>query len=151
MRSIRNIGSKCRLTRMRHLFVVLFFVSCAQALHEPAQQAAPAEPPIPAITDASRPRVPLDQLQPGEAISGVEATFRVTPDRRLLLSVADVYELSSGHPPPSVEIDFRDSNWHVRCAGAEVGTLPELPTFSDGLVLLTRWSLTLARNAPAAN
>jgi hypothetical protein len=125
-------------------------LSCAQALQE-RPRPKPAGPPTGlTINDMSRPKLALDELQPEEVVDAVNATFRLTPDRRFLAAVADVYELSTGRTAPSVDIDFRDGVWRVRCAGSDVGTLPDLPTFEDQMAMLTKWSATLAANAPAA-
>jgi hypothetical protein len=137
---------------MKRLLLTVPFIilSCAQALQEhPQPKAAPLASGI-TINDASRPKLALDGLQPAEVVQAVDATFRLTPDRRFLAAIADVYELSTGRTAASVDIDFREGAWRVRCAGLDVGALPDLPTFADQITLLTQWSTTLAANAATA-
>src|SRR5437763_1975665 len=72
----------------------------------------------------------------------VDATYRLRPDRRFLLAVSDVLALNTGRREP-VEIDFTNGRWIVRCDEREAGTLPDIPTFADGMSLLTTWAATL--------
>jgi tetratricopeptide (TPR) repeat protein len=109
----------------------------------PAIQPPPAAAPIPhvEIIDGSRTQVAIGAAKPSDVASAVVATYRLRPDRRFLMAVADVYELNARHRE-TVQIDFSHDRWRIRCGNRDVGDLPELPTFSDGLELLTKWAAT---------
>jgi hypothetical protein len=62
---------------------LLVCLSCTRALQQPATTSAPAAPTRGiAIIDHSRPKLALDQIQPAEIPTAIEATFRLMPDRR---------------------------------------------------------------------
>jgi len=112
-------------------------------LQQPSSVSTPAPAPGFTIIDSSRPKLSLDKVQPAEVPAAVEATYRLTPDRRVLMAVADIYEFSTGIEAPTINVDFAGGKWHIRCAGMEVGTLAELATFHDELDFLTQWSARL--------
>jgi tetratricopeptide (TPR) repeat protein len=139
---------------MRSQALAVFLVvclSCTRALQQPAIPSAPAPAARGvAILDHSRSPLSLEQLQPAEIPAAFDAAFRLMPDRRVLNAVADVYELSTDKKAPSVEIDFRDNAWQIRCAREDVGSLPELASFDAALNLLTEWSAHLRAQRHAA-
>ena len=84
---------------------LLVCLSCTRALQQAPATAAPAAPTRGiAIVDHSRLTLTLDQIQPAEIPSAVDAAFRLMPDQRVLSAVADVYELSTGRKAQNVEI-----------------------------------------------
>src|SRR5947207_12472918 len=129
---IRN--SSFILWYMRHLILAALVLSACHA-------SAPAVVPPP-IVDHSRPAKAIGDLPPAEAAAAVDSLYRLAPDRRFLLAVGDLYALQEGRSA-SVEIDFRNDAWQIRCDGRDVGHLPLLPTFDDGFALLAAWSKTL--------
>jgi hypothetical protein len=94
------------------------------------------------VIDATRPQKAIGVASPREAENIIAATYRVRPDRRFLLAVADIQELKSGRRVP-VRLDFSGRRWQIQCGDRNVGELPEIPDFSDGLQLLTAWAATL--------
>jgi hypothetical protein len=97
------------------------------------------EPPI---IDRSRPHEQIAALPALDAMEGVDAVYRLLPDRRVLLAVRDIYELHTGQTA-SVEVDFRDGSWELHCAKRLVGRLSELPQFGEDLAMLSSWSRAL--------
>jgi tetratricopeptide (TPR) repeat protein len=65
-----------------------------------------------------------------------EQAYRLKPDARVLLALADVESLLSGKPRPSVDARFSEGQWRLLVDGAEVGALPEFPDFPQALAML---------------
>lgn len=119
---------------MRHLILTALVLS---ACHASAPTAT-----APPIVDHSRPARTISLMAPAEAAAAVDSIYRLAPDRRFLLAVRDLYALQEGRST-SVDIDFRNGAWQIRCDGRDVGHLPLLPTFDDGFALLAAWSKAL--------
>src|SRR6266705_667770 len=77
------------------------------------------------IVDASRPTTTLSDAQPAEVQNVVAATYRVRPDRRAVMAVADIYELVTGKNDV-VRLSFSDNRWQLACGGRSAGELPEM-------------------------
>ena len=120
---------------MRHLILAALVLSACHA-------SAPPPLATPPIVDHSRPAKPIGMLPPAEAAAAIESVYRLAPDRRFLLAVRDLYALQEGRSA-TVDIDFKNGAWEVRCDGRDVGRLPLLPTFNDGFQLLAAWSRAL--------
>ncbi|HEX9501022.1 MAG TPA: hypothetical protein VGA10_05140 [Thermoanaerobaculia bacterium] len=125
------------------LLCLLISAGCTRALQLPKPTPPAPETRGATIVDLSRAKLASDDLNPSEVPAVVEATFRLMPDRRVLTAVTDIYELSTGRQESKVEIDFRDNAWQIRCAGENVGSLPELATFQTNLDFLTQWAARL--------
>jgi tetratricopeptide (TPR) repeat protein len=69
----------------------------------------------------------------------VLAPYRLRPDRRLRLAVAEIRRLT-GAADSAVTAQFTAGQWTVVCGSQEVGKLSELPDFSEMLELLTEWA-----------
>jgi hypothetical protein len=65
-----------------------------------------------------------------------EQAYRLGPDARVLLALADVESVLSGKPRSPVEARFKDGQWLLQANGAELGTLPELPDFPQALAMV---------------
>ncbi|MGZ3458891.1 MAG: hypothetical protein ACXU86_10365, partial [Archangium sp.] len=65
-----------------------------------------------------------------------EQAYRLAPDARITLALADLEHLLTGKPAPKVEARFQEGQWLFLSDGAEVGSLPELPDFAQALALL---------------
>jgi hypothetical protein len=65
-----------------------------------------------------------------------EQAYRLKPDVRFTLALAELEHLLTGQPRPTVEARFQDGHWLLLSQGAEVGSLPEFPDFSQALALL---------------
>lgn len=62
--------------------------------------------------------------------------YRLRPDRRLLLAIAEVRRLA-GVRDSAVTAQFAAGHWTVRCGSREVGVLSELPDFPEMLDVVT--------------
>jgi len=91
------------------------------------------------IVDHSRPSKGVLDVAPEEMASVVEAKLRVAPDRRFLLAARDIDQLKTGRKEP-VSLDFADGRWNVSVGTTEAFSLPDLPTFADGLNALTTFA-----------
>jgi hypothetical protein len=126
--------SRLRLVKFDRQLVTAFGLAVACGIAPKPEVALPSaiiDHLVPASTIAASDVQSLPQV--------VDATYRLRPDRRILLAVCDILELTAGRHEP-VEIDFRAGRWIVRCDKREVGQLPDLPTFADGMSLLTKWA-----------
>jgi hypothetical protein len=74
--------------------------------------------------------------------------YRLRPDRRLLLAVAQVHQFITSQKASEALAEFSQSQWHISCDGQQVGTLPELPDFPDMLALLDGWAKRLNDKHP---
>jgi len=103
-------------------------------------KAVPTVPPRfavvgPAPSVESLRKVPLDG-----ALEGLDALYRLKPDRRFLIAIAEVERLLAGASSVRIRLDFRSGQWEIYSGGQSVGRLPEIPSFSDACVLLSDWS-----------
>ena len=96
------------------------------------------------IVDHTRPAKPLGELHAAEAAAAVDSVYRLLPDRRMLLAIRDIYALQRGRSA-SVDVDFENNEWKLRCDGRDAGRLPLIPSFRDGLAMLTAWSASLGK------
>jgi len=87
--------------------------------------------------DVATPAVALRPLQ-GEP----EESFRLAPDRRVLMAVEDLQRLATGSAARA-EARFDGERWVVTCDGAGVGMLSELPSYPEILGLLEGWARQL--------
>jgi hypothetical protein len=65
-----------------------------------------------------------------------EQAYRLKPDARVLLALADVESVLSGKPRSPVEARFKDGQWLLQAHGAELGSLPEFPDFPQALAMV---------------
>jgi hypothetical protein len=82
--------------------------------------------------------VPPDQMR--DVLNGF---YRLGPDKRFLHAVADIHHFYTGEKREPVLAQFEDGRWNISYKGKQVGTLPELPDFSDFMSLLSQWSQEL--------
>lgn len=92
------------------------------------------------IIDHSRPTSDLQQIPSAGLAAAMSATYRITPDRRVLLAAADIDKLARGSQP-KVDLSIQDDRWSIDIEGRHVGDMSDVPTFADGLELLTRWAV----------
>ncbi|HTK32063.1 MAG TPA: tetratricopeptide repeat protein [Candidatus Saccharimonadaceae bacterium] len=76
-----------------------------------------------------------------------DGPIRLAPDRRLLLAVGEVDRLTHGHATHAIA-RFERGAWRVSVASDVVGTLPEYPTFEDGLDLAARHAASALAATP---
>ncbi len=88
------------------------------------------------------------QVSPAQMPEVIRNRYRLKPDRRFLLAIAEVDCLMSGQAPGELRVAFRDGEWVIRYGGELVGALPEIPDFVDATALLGEWIQNLARRHP---
>jgi hypothetical protein len=90
----------------------------------------------------------------GEARAMLRDAYRLTPDRRFLLAVADVPRLAGDRAPGEVATRWDGARWVVTCGADSVGVLPGYPSYADARALLApwaaRWRSAGEANPPAA-
>ena len=89
--------------------------------------------------------VPIAVLRP--AGPEPEESFRLAPDRRLLIAVGDLHQLLGGSPGGAADARFDGERWHITHDGIEVGTLPEVPDYPDLAGLLKDWAVRLGADS----
>ena len=72
-----------------------------------------------------------------------EESFRLAPDRRVLMAAGDLRHLLTASPRRDADARFDGTLWHVAHDGVEVGTLPEVPDYQDMVALLGAWATRL--------
>lgn len=100
------------------------------------------EPLAPKLPSGTGPEVLL-KVAPRDLPTVIRDRYRVQPDRRLLLAVGAVHQLSTGKDRGPVRAAFKGDHWEVSAGDQAVGALPEIPTFMDGTQLLVRWAKQL--------
>ncbi|HVG60226.1 MAG TPA: hypothetical protein VNA24_16835 [Hyalangium sp.] len=111
------------------------------------------EPPSPPPRPAGRPlQVERDpDITPREGLSqfkaAYEKAYRLQPDARITLALAELDHLLTGKPRSDVEVQFQDGRWQLRSGGADAGSLPEFPDFADALALLEARARQLGTHA----
>ena len=87
-------------------------------------------------------------LTPREAREALATAYRLQPDRRFTLAVADIHSLLTGEERRDVSVEFEGSRWQIAYAGEEAGSLPELPDFGDAMSLLDKWTSHVLETHP---
>lgn len=133
------------MSRLGLLFPLVFLlVACSRS------NADAANPALPGFIDRSLPAT-LDTAEVRNFATVVDARLRLRPDDRFLLAAGDIFEIATGERVQP-EIAFDGRAWRVSAAGRDLGSLPEIPTFADGLDFLTRLAETLgAKGVTAAD
>jgi tetratricopeptide (TPR) repeat protein len=74
--------------------------------------------------------------------------YRLQPDRRFLLAVAEVHRLFDGKREKTVRVAFSEGQWAIQSDGESVGSVPDLATYPDMTRALSEWAARLnARSA----
>lgn len=74
--------------------------------------------------------------------------YRLHPDRRFLLAVAQIHSFLSGKKTEEPEVSFQNGHWTIRYAGADAGSLSELPDFDEFLETGSKWARYLGKQYP---
>lgn len=98
------------------------------------------------LTDVALPSVL--NVPPAQMRSVLAETYRLRPDNRFLLAVAEIHRFLTGQQKKTVTIEFQSGVWLVRHGGTQVGALPEFPDFSQGMDLLVGWARTVGWDHP---
>ena len=116
-----------RETSIRRLFAVvivsLFALTCSR------------NAPQPASADADGRRL----------MAEIDHQYRLQPDTRFVLAVADVSELLTEHHD-RLTVGKVGDRWAVRSGNDLVGELPGMPSFADGMRFLDAWAQRIARD-----
>ena len=80
-------------------------------------------------------------VPPAQMRAALAQSYRLSPDKRFLLAVSEIYYILTGWSPGNATAEFRDGAWRVRCGNGEVGTLSALPDFPEVLAVLSDWAL----------
>jgi len=81
----------------------------------------------------------IQDVPPGKMRDFLTDAYRLQPDKRFLLAVAEVHAFFSGQQRENVSTTFQDGQWNIHYRNELVGTLPELPDFKDIMGLLSQW------------
>lgn len=129
--------------RIAIALLTLSVLGCtAKASDEETLQLPPYEPSV-KIIDRSRPTVEFRKAPVEDLRNAVEATFRIGPDRRILQAVPLIDTLNGGNASSEVVLDFKNGGWVVHYKNAEIGRLPYLSDFDEGIALLTHYAASL--------
>jgi tetratricopeptide (TPR) repeat protein len=84
--------------------------------------------------------------------ASIADAYRLRPDRRVLLAIAEIHHLATGTLPGAVTATRTADHWQITYADSAIGELPDLPTYDQVMAFLSGWTrrLTLGRFAPAA-
>lgn len=145
------------MRRTRWLLLALAFAACLPDLGTSSggeDNGARSWESIAEGVDPPRPTVahlqPLPRsvlaTRPSEMAEAVEDGYRTPPDRRFLMAVAWMDRLITGQPPGEVVASWDGEQWVVRYREETVGTLRNLPAFSDALTLLRTWAASRSPN-----
>lgn len=147
--SLRGVGES-RQNRHRILLIVSLFgalvavagaLGLGRAVSWFQGEDPPARPVPPRARPAGRSQVAeLMATAPADLPAVVRGRYRLRPDRRLLLAVAEIQRLRTGAAPAPVQASFQDGRWRIVSGSDEVGVLSEFPTFEEGTGLLSRWA-----------
>ncbi len=81
---------------------------------------------------------PADQM-----LQILRKSYRLQPDKRFLMSVAQIHSFLTDEPIEVVSVDFKNDAWLIQYKNLEVGTFPEAPDFSDAMRMLSAWTQKL--------
>ncbi|MEW6713522.1 MAG: hypothetical protein AB1306_00320 [Nitrospirota bacterium] len=78
----------------------------------------------------------------------IEAAYRLQPDRKFLLAVAEIHNFFSKEEKIEALAEFRNGIWMITYNGMDVGVLPELPDYPDLMGVLLNWGKFLNHKYP---
>lgn len=85
-----------------------------------------------------------------DPLAWLHETYRLGPDRRILLAIGDVHELLTGAQPGDVTANFLSGSWHYLVDGTQVITLVQYADFPEVMVELERWAGRLIKEGRIA-
>lgn len=89
--------------------------------------------------------VPATQMR-----AAMRARYRLHPDRRLLLAIADIHHTLTGESLSVVRVRRGDGVWAITYKNRDVGTMPDVPTYHATQALLDAWTTSIAKDRPVA-
>jgi len=137
-------GKKVMFLGMLSLLVIVFSVfRIAQVVkeHSRIEQSQGNQPQ--SVRDLSQyeftPHQPA-ALTLADARRQHEEAYRLKPDSRCLIAVAEIDQLVTGKEKQQSETVFRDGKWHIKYGGEEVGELSYLADLEEMINMLTAWA-----------
>jgi tetratricopeptide (TPR) repeat protein len=105
---------------------------------------------FPTVTYASPPTRSILEVLGGEMLEVVRHEPPIPPDRRFVLAMAELEELTTGRRVDEVQVGWDGSRWLLQHDDLPLGRLAEIPSFADALSLLeSHASRGLEGDAPA--
>jgi tetratricopeptide (TPR) repeat protein len=92
------------------------------------------------IVEHNVPPTDLKKVKRKDLARHIDAIYRLKPDRRFVHAVSEVQVLLGGRQETATVSRLDNGGWAVQLGETEVGQLPDLPTFSDGLAFVRRWA-----------
>src|ERR1035438_6445836 len=89
------------------------------------------------------------KVPPAQMREALHETYRLRPDKRFLLAAGEVERLFSGKEAVPATATFKEDHWEIQAAGDSLGTVPELPDFTDYFARLKDYAVLLNRRSPA--
>ncbi len=138
---------------------VLPFAAClgvlSTACNRPQAKPAPAKAAPAAV---ARESIQIRCVRPGhDALFGaplletpdlLKEIYRLQPDRRFLLAVAEIHRFFDGRRDKEVRVAFVDGEWAIDSSGERVGSVPHLATYPDFIRVLSGWIGRLKERYP---
>ncbi len=130
---------------MRHpvacFIIPLLLLAGCEAPRFPFGQTSSPKPARPTSLPSQSLQIPdVLSVPPENMRQALADAYRLRPDKRFLLAVAEVYSLLTGQPRDTAVVEFKEGMWQVRYADAEVGALPPFPDFPDFMAVLSDWA-----------
>lgn len=134
---------------MKKILTILVLLSCIACNRSSTKESNQAKPqksrPVSANDN------PVVTAQPAEMRMAMFEVYRLKPDQRFLMAVSDIHHILTGQPRETGQAQFDGTQWNIRYKNSLIGTVPELPDFSDFLSCLSSWSRQLAKQYPLSS
>ena len=88
------------------------------------------------------------EVPPAQMPEVVQGAYRLKPDRRFLLAIAEIDCLMSHEAFGELRVTYGDGKWTIHYRDELVGDLPEVPDYPDAAGLLEGWIEQLAQRYP---
>jgi len=123
------------------------------------QSAAPSRDPVPGrssigsleIVEDDTPPADLMKVKRADLARYLDAIYRLKPDRRFVYAVSELRRLGGGRQEQAHVTHLDSGGWSIRLGTSDVGRLPEIPVFADGLSLVRTTAALEARGLTATN
>lgn len=123
------------------LIVLLIALGCVVVVQIPKvlnyleqQEQLKPPPPIKTLPMISR-------MEEGLSIQeSLDAAYRLSPDERFLLAAGNIHAILTNEMPITVDAQWTDGQWTLIHGTDVIGTLPEIPSYTDWNSLLSDWT-----------
>ena len=93
------------------------------------------------IVEDGVPTTDLLKVKPSELPAHVRSLYRLKPDRRFLYAIGEIDRIVSGERKgSSLHLQLLRNSWRICWNDTEVGSLPEVPTYTQQRSLLIDWA-----------